>query len=94
MLDLSGEYYQLDKRNRRVLNPRRFLTTPRRFRLISEASVALVLCLGLKANGPDRAHGPSGPPRISRSLLLVDVVSSLSDTMRPALYHRRVSITS
>ncbi len=25
---------------------------------------------------------PSGPPRISRSLLLVDVVSSLSDTVR------------
>lgn len=28
MLDLGGECYQHDKRNRRVLNPRRFLTTP------------------------------------------------------------------
>lgn len=48
----------------------------------------------LKANGPDRTYGPSSPPRMSRSLLLFDVVSSLSDTMRRELYHRPVSNTS
>jgi hypothetical protein len=52
------------------------------------------MCSGLKANGPDSFHGPSGPPRISRSLLLFDVVSSLSDTMQRALYHLPMSMTS
>ena len=36
----------------------------------------------IKQMGQTERYRPSSPPRISRSLLLVDVVSSLSDNVR------------
>jgi hypothetical protein len=46
------------------------------------ANLCLTIANILKQTGQKGLVRPSGPPRISRSLLLVDVVSSLSDNVR------------